>query len=429
MSFAADSRVASTAPARWAELLEEADEQAFRSACEKESFHTVASQFFTCLRTTLMDSSLSRLIAISEDPELRKYVKTIRVQDDCSINDPYNTSDPLHSSEIWPRDTSGYVLTQQIGVNTLRDILAEGKLCPENIIIRDHRIASVNFAVCPETTKTVDYRIHLRNSPGREPVAAFAKEIVCDLALPITYIEMRAVDHLPPSKDSMLFLWAKQSNEHRALGSPELWDVCMKLLPSCENSTAIAGPFSLLRSAELNVASYWLEQILLHAVNLKRLQLQGSSPWDIPPHPSQTCSFRLTELKISRAAINAGTILSILVNSSDTLTKLCFEWVRLKEESTWAVLLPTIADRFPNLTVINIQYLRNGEVGTGNSRVVCFDEDEFDGEWRSSMILHEKRRLSLKRVIGVSYEGPHVAAVMRNLALHSKALSRLFEVD
>jgi len=375
-----------------------------------------------------MDSSLSRLIAISEESELRRYVKTIQVQDDCTTNDPYNTSDPLHSSEIWPRDTSGYILKEQIGLEVLRTILAEGKLCPESIIIRDYRIASVNFAVCPETTRTVDYRVDLKNSLGREPAAALAKEIVQDLALPIISIEMRAVNYLPPSEDSMLFLWAKQ-NENRALGSPEIWDVCIKLLPSCEDSTTLRGPFLLLQSAELNVATYWSEQIHRHAVNLKRLQINGSSAWDIPSLPSQTCSFQLAELKISRAAIDADTILSILANSSNTLTILCLEWARLKEGSTWANLLPTIADRFPNLTAIKIQYLRNGEVSTETSRIVCFEADELDYEWRSSITLHEKRRLDVKRVVGVSYEGPHVAAILRNLALHSKTLNRRFEVD
>lgn len=122
-----------------------------------------------------MGSSLPRLIAISQDPELRTHVRTIEVQDDCAINDPYNTSHPLRSSEIWPRDTNGHVLTQQIGVKTLRDILTEGSLCPENILMRDYRIASVNFAVCPETARTVDYRIHLKTSTTPEPAAALAK--------------------------------------------------------------------------------------------------------------------------------------------------------------------------------------------------------------------------------------------------------------
>jgi len=375
-----------------------------------------------------MDSSLSRLLAISEDAELRRYVKTIQVQDECASNDPYNSSRPLSSPEVWPRDTSGFILTQQIGVKILRTILAEGTLRPENIIIRDYRIASVNFAICPETTRTVDYRVDLKNSPGREPAAALAKEIVQDLALPITSIEMRAVNYLPPSEDSMLYLWAKQ-NENRALGSPEIWDVCIKLLPSCEDSVATGGPFSLLQFAELNVATYWLEQIRRQAVNLKRLQLDGSGVWDTLPHPSQTSVFQLTDLSISRAAIDADTILSVLANSSDTLTNLCLEWARLKEGSTWANVLPTIADRFSNLTVINVQYLRNGEVGTENSRIVCFEADELDYEWRSSMTLHEKKRLDVKIVVGVSYEGPHVAAVLKNLALHSKALNRRFEVD
>ena len=313
-----------------------------------------------------MDLSLARLVEISKDVELRRSVKTIQVQDDCAINDPYNSSRPLHSSEVWPRDTSGYVLTQHIGMEVLRTILAEGTLRPENIIIRDHRIASVNFAVCPETTRTKDYRVDLKNSSGREPAAALAKEIVQDLALPIISIEMHAVTYLPPSEDSLLYLWAKQSNEQRALGSPEIWDVCLKLLPSCEDSTNLRGPFSLLQSAELNVATYWFEQIQRHAVNLKRLQLNGSSAWDIPSHPSQTFPFQLTELKISRATIDADTILSILANSSDTLTNLCLEWARLKEGSAWANLLPTIADRFPNLTAIDVQYLRIGEVSTVN---------------------------------------------------------------
>lgn len=355
-----------------------------------------------------MDSSLARLVAISNDPELRKCVKSIQVQDDCAINDPYNTSDPLHSSEIWPRDTSGYILTQQIGVKMLRDILAEGKLCPENIIIRDYRISSVNFAVCPETTRTVNYRIHLENSPGPDPAAVLAKEIVCNLALPIASIEMRAVNYLPPSENSMLYLSAKQSSEQRALGSPEIWDVCIKLLPSCEDSTTLRGPFSLLQSAELNVATYWFEQIQRHAVISKRLQSDGSSAWGRPALSSHTGLSQLTELKISRAAIDADTILSILVNSNDTLTELRFEWVRLKEGSSWANLLPTIADRFPNLTAINIQNPWNGEARTGNSKVICFDGDELNDEWRSSMTLHETKRLDLKRVVGVSYEDPHV---------------------
>lgn len=375
-----------------------------------------------------MDSSLSRLTAISQDPELRTHVKTIQVQDNCATNDPYNTSNPLRLSEIWPRDTSGHVLTQQIGVKNLRDILTEGSLCPENIIIRDYRIASVNFAVCPETTRTVDYRIHLRKSTTPESAAALAKEIVSDLDLPITSIEMRAVDHVPPSKDSMLFEWARQTNEPRALGSPEIWDVCLRLLPSYKGSIASAGPFPLLQSAELNVATHWLEQIAHHAVDLKRLQLRGSSGWDILSQSSQTCAFRLTSLTISRAAIHADTILSVLANSGDTLTELCFEWVHLKEGNTWANLLPSIADSFPNLTIINIRYLWNGEARTGNSKIICFDPEEFDDEWRSILTLHEKKRLGLERVVGISYQGSHVARVLRDMALHSKALKHLFEV-
>lgn len=375
-----------------------------------------------------MDASLSRLVAISEDPELRKHVKTIQIQDDCAINDPYNTSHPLRSSEIWPRDSSGHVLTQQIGIQTLRHIMAASDLCPENIIIRDYRIASVNFAVCPETTKTLDYRIHLKGSHDPGPAAALAREIVQDLTLPITSIEMRAVDHLFPPKDSILFLWAKQTNEHRALGCPEIWDVCVKFLPNDQDSIAIAGPFSLLQSAELNVGVYWLEQILHYAVNLERLTLKGPSAWDLLPHPLHI-PFRLTKLTISRATIHADTVMWILSSSSDTLTELCFEWLHLKEGNTWAHLLPIIADRFKTLTVINIKNLWNGEARTGKSKIICFNADRFDDEWRSTLTLHKKARRGVERVVGVGYEGPHVARVLRNLAVHSEALQRLFEID
>lgn len=112
--------------------------------------------------------------------------------------------------------------TRQIGVGILRNILVEGKLYPEKIIIRDYRIGSANFAVCPETTRTVGYRIHFRHLLDPTPAAALANEIVQDLFLPITSIEMRAVDYLPPSRDCIPFLWATQTHEPRALSCPEI---------------------------------------------------------------------------------------------------------------------------------------------------------------------------------------------------------------
>lgn len=374
-----------------------------------------------------MDSGLSRLIAISKNSELRKHVKTLQIQDDCMINDPYNTSHPLRSSEIWPRDTSGHVLTQQIGVETLRGILAERHLCPENIIVRDYRIARMNFNLCPETTKTVDYRINLKHSHDPEPVAALAKEIVHDLDLPITSIEMRVVDNPPVSKNSIFFLWEGQTGQSPTIHSPEIWDVFINLLPSYEDS--IAGPFSLLRSAKLNVADYWFENILRHAVNLEVLQLTKSSAWDIVSQPSDTCPFRLRKLDISKTEINADTILSILANSKDSLTELCVGFIHLKEGNTWANLLLVIADRFPNLTGLNIRHLWDGQVKTGGAKALYFDANEINDEWRSSLVLRERGPPNVRRVIGVSYEGPHVAEVLRNLAIHSKSRTRLFEVE
>lgn len=302
-------------------------------------------------------------------------------------------------------------------------MLVDKRLRPETIKIRDYRIALMNLRWCSETTKTRDYRAGTTINSDPEPAAAaaaLARDIIDGADLAIVSVSMRSVN-LPLSDDSILHVpKLAQGQTHMCLSGPRVLDMTISLSPQHQGQGV---GFSFLRSAELKVAPYWLEQVLYHAPILEDLNLSlGGSPRDTAvfadiPIPK----LKHFELHGTHSAWHAHSILAILANSKHTLTHISLIQVTLNQGSTWRELLSSIGADFHKLTSLHLRFPRQNTVSQAISEAVSFlgfTEDAVAEECRSGLELREKGPPDQRRLTWVLYRGPSAGAVMVSLAAY-----------
>lgn len=363
-----------------------------------------------------MGPALRRLKAISLHAGLRTHIKTICIKDDCDVNDPWNTPDPWQSDDIWPRDDLGKVISSRLGISSLKAMLEDGHLRPETIKVVDYHIHRANL----------DVRIGRASSGGRHysgfwsfqdatPAGSLAKDIIESVDVAIVSVDMHTVQHMSHENGYVRPLDAAQGSN---VVGPDVTEVVIDLLGAHQGQGL---GFSLLRSARLRVAPYWLEKVLYHTPILERLEIYKLDFGDASisggsSHP------KLKRLYIEGSMVHMPTIIAVLASSRLSLTDLSFRWAEVSQGSTWQELLSVID--LPNLTSFTLEGLRQPKGGNDRNRDVIsffgFDQNTLAEEYRGVLQLHERGPPHDKRVTRVTFEGSGAAYVLRELALYAK---------
>ena len=368
------SRVPVEVSQEWTWYLDRSDLCAYRLTCkeaESHSFEIFAQRCFSTLETSLMGSDVKRLEGISSSPRLRGYVETIFIKDDCERNEqwtPY-VSDAGH---IWPRDDDQIIQTSAIGVKSLENILAEGRLLPEIIKIQDyHR----------------DYR-----DAHKEPVAELAR-MLYNINLAITSLSFKM-----GRKPNIAVANIKLSRQHQGQ------DIAFKMLQYAELSLTSKS------------TSYWIHQVFLRSPSLVDLKLKFWDPMPNEQFQSMFLTNTTSQLKrfcLESATISAQLILTILGNSRESLTDLSLRRITLRHGLTWAELFEKIGRDFQYLESFKINALRRK---AGDALTIRFDiinKNTLAEEYRAGLDFYIRYAKFAPRVSGWHYKGSNMSSFLK----------------
>ncbi|CZR59407.1 uncharacterized protein PAC_09299 [Phialocephala subalpina] len=361
----------------WSRLLPSPERSAFVGACteagaDDERLQPILARYFSTWKTSLMGDDLSRLQMLATYEQIRDYVKVICLEDDYDFEEML----PLESSTIWPRHEDGQVAAEALGVELLKAMLAAQQLRPDRLQIRDK--SSVDTSADPEIA------------------AMLARNILDGTDLAVTAFILR--------KESAIttIISAELSAEHQGQGKG----------------------FSMLRKADICLSyhqnsSYWADQIRL-APALKELSLSfwrsfnkpSTGPFILDNRPWPA----LEKLELCMAALSTPSVMAILSNSEQSLTRISFRLMSLYNNSTWAELLSRIGNEFPHLAWFKLTHLSEGL-----SRRITFldlDNDSVLSEpYKAGVKMLQKPNADgTKRIPMVEYEGPDANHVLRIVA-------------
>ncbi|TIA30696.1 hypothetical protein D6C78_09426 [Aureobasidium pullulans] len=357
-------------------------------------------RILTTWRTSLMGSEVAKLEALSTDETLRSFVKTIHIEDDCEKNDPWNTLEPFRFPNIWPRNKAGSVLSDQIGVASLRSMLKEGKLRPLTIVVRDYRISPLNSFTCPSTSRNMNYGFGGElTAPDLKPAPALAKDVLDGIALNVLSITMRQVK-LPKRSEVLL-----------PVSEPCVTEVTVKM--SLDHDGCVA--FSSLRSAELLVIPFWLDQVCYRAPNLEILKIKHSNiSGSLPAGGPQFTN--LQQLDLSYCKFNGGDLLDLTMASKRSLSSVSLHMTTMTDDSTWQDLLSTMGHELSGLESFTLRILKGGgELIT----FYGFDEQSVPEDCRSGLYLLQKGPPEIRRLDQISYKGPHAARILETVSRYA----------
>ena len=349
---------------------------AYRLTCkqaESQSFEIFAQRYFSTLKTSLMGLDIRRLEELSCSPRLRQYVKSIFFRDDCERNQQW-TPYARDAGHIWPRDDQKLIQTSTVGVTTLRKILAECRLCPDSIKMRD----------CGRDYDNVDV----------EPLAELAR-LLYDTNLAITSL---IIERISPS---MAEARIELSKQHQGQGVA----------------------FRMLRCAKLTLTSksksYWTNEVL-RSPSLADLTLEFDYPHIDDKLQSIFLTTTLSQLKrfcLCSATISGQLILTILANSKDTLTDLSFRQTTLRQGLKWRELFNKIGGDFPHLNSFRITIVR--ELIAGDAVPIKFDikdKEELAEEYRAGLEFVLRNPNIAPRVVSWYYKGLNTGAFLEVMA-------------
>ncbi|KAH0158788.1 hypothetical protein KCU67_g7375, partial [Aureobasidium melanogenum] len=358
-----------------------------------------------------MGPDLQKLGYISQHPWLRFFVKKIHIEDDCEANDPWNTSKPLQSENIWPRDDAGNVISSRIGVSSLMMMLEKGLLRPELIKIRDYHIEQANFMLCPEKTRIRDYRIGYGKPESEfEAVSALARDLIDGLDIAIISVDMRNGE-LKPSDDS-IFKSGKVNTEGILVDPPRITEVSICVSPEHQGQ-GVGLP--MLHSALLRTDPYWIDLVLGFASRLDNLEIWGSRPVD-RFLITKSQSVKLKRLCTYHLILNQRTVLALLANSKDTLTTLHLGMVVFTDHDSWKDLLSIVGRDYPQLTEFRLGVLRQVGPLSHAVDVFGFNKDQVPEQCRPGLDMPLKGPLENKRLTQIKYQGPDAGSVLTKLA-------------
>ncbi|PMD16940.1 hypothetical protein NA56DRAFT_648964 [Hyaloscypha hepaticicola] len=364
----------------WSHLLPGPERSAFVGACTEAGaddgrLQSILGRYFSTWKTTLMADDLSRLQMLATYVQIRDYVKVIWLEDDYDFEE----TSPSESSVIWPRHEDGQVAAEALGVGLLKAMLAAQQLRPDRLEIRDKR--STRACSDPETA------------------AILARNILDGADLAVTAFILRKEFAMTT------VITAELSAEHQGQGTG----------------------FSILRKADLclrqnlNLNSYWADQILLHAPALKELSLSFWKPCHMPHTPAFVLENKawpvLEKLEVCGAMLSAPSIMAILSKSEQSLTGISFRLTTLGKNSTWAELLSRIGNEFPHLTWFKLTYLSEGPTAEFRINFLDLEKDSVISEpYRTGLKMLKKGPAGNKRIPVVEYRGPDATHVLRIVA-------------
>lgn len=380
---------------------------------------TAIQPFFATWKTSLMCFSFDKFATMSTDDRLCAMMKTIVIEDDSEILDPWASSElpsATFSYDIWPRTESGNIISSEIQTAEFTTMLRERTLRPENIIIRDYHIAESNLTFCPEMTNARDRLENIIPSskmPRHGAIVAFATNIMDGADLAITSLTIRRSDGPTTENSAIHSPRFMQSDTTTSLASPMVTEAILGL--SIERQGQGVG-FSLLRSAALwlgssDAAIYWLEQLFYHAPALQSLKLSITDPQRTPLDLARvTC--RLTDFELSHTAISAEALIAMLASSTATLTCLRLRQVTLEEGSTWRELLSFIASRYPALSFFSLRILREFGASMAIDFRALLEKDSVPKKYRLGLDLVPMGPEENRRVTKLSYSGPDASGLL-----------------
>ncbi|KAM0716658.1 hypothetical protein Q7P37_008103 [Cladosporium fusiforme] len=423
MASSVDDRIQAELIEKWAEYLRPADVASFQQACAGaclENSETAIRPFFSTLRTSLMGSDIERLRSISQDSHIRPLVENIVVQDECDEMDPWTPS-PLPTIgalyNIWPRDAAGSVITSEIGITDLTQMLRARLLRPSSIKIQSYQINERNLEYGPELNYARDMiRAKAPSGTNATTVAEMARVLIEGANVAVTSMEIQNAH--PSYCDAPTEFKQRFDREGWSLSSPHIREAVMVL------STDYDGPktdWSMLGSAIMflkqEAMSYWLGKVLFEAKELKTLHLHVENQ-PLPSIEAGRVIPELTDLKLGLggSTISANEILVILSSSKRSLRHLSFRGMTLAEGSTWREIMTSIAKDYDALTSFELAGLREK---TGKGPAVDFHEfkeQHVPEQCRAGLNFREKG--PEKRVTGLTYTGADAPLILGIVASH-----------
>lgn len=373
-----------------------------------------------------MGSDLETLRSISTDDHLRYLMYTLIIQDDSETVDPF-TAPELPSADllyrIWPRNDAGIVVSDEIGIAELGQMLRDQSLRPRVIRIRDYRIHKGNLELCAETAR-IKRLFSETTSAAAEPVplAVLTKDIFESAALGVTSLTMRHVEST--YSEQAVIHSAKFLKSH-----PEGWSVGSAAITEAVIETSATAlerrqsPFSVLTSAELflgrEARSYWLEEVFYRAPMLKNFSLKidgllGKDMQEESLDPSLVVP-RLTEFALNGPA-SMQLVQTMLISSKESLTHVSFRQVYLCCGSTWRELLSFLASECRALTSFTLRIVREE---SGGGPAVDFREVQYETLpelYRAGLHLDSRGPGLNKRTTRVWYNGDYACEILRILA-------------
>ncbi|THY24579.1 hypothetical protein D6D01_05391 [Aureobasidium pullulans] len=375
---------------------------------DSQAFSLIRERYFSTWTTSLMGADLDRLEKLSRDTDLRSLVKTINIQDDCEKNDPWKNVYPFQSEVIWPGDEDDNILSEQIGVQNLRAMLSDGRLLPEIIKIREYRINLSNLHYCPENHNVQAYR----HGSLIKAAALLAKDTADDSNLLVTAVNMQRLSD--GQREHSYF--DNPDASPGMLGSPCIAEITIAL--SLNRQKRNTGPFSILHSADILTAPYWIEKMLYHAPLLKNLTISPSESWD-DIVSSRAVRFKLKQLVIGDSTIHANTIHAVLSGSILSLSSVSFSSVTLKQGSDWRNLLYSFR-KFEHLESFYLKFPREEGPRSLPIDFIGFTRAEVSEHCRSGLDWKLRGPADGPRITLIKYHGPDAGEVLARLATHAK---------
>lgn len=322
---------------------------------------------------------MRKLEEISMNADLRKYVKTLCIEDDrerediqLSLLGPQMYS-PTNTSHIWPRDDAQLVKSSGIGIARLKAMFMEGRLHPETIKIRDYRGGITEISI--------------------EPTAALLKDILDGANLAVVSIQIKK--KIEPLVEATVRLSPERQGQNVAFSTLQSTEFCL-------GSSA---------------TSYWSNQFFYHAPVLVNLKLSFDKPWN-PQVDSMLSTgapvFKLKQFELSTSILPAHTVLTILAKSKQSLTDLSFSVMKLSRGSNWRELLSTIGSEFSALRSFNLKFLSEDE--SGAIKFEGIGKERIDRDYGPGIEIFERGPQDNKRITWVRYKGSCAGSVLQFIA-------------
>lgn len=377
--------------------------------------------FFATWRTSLLRSDLEILKSICKEPPINTLIETLIIQDGCNTLDPFAVPQ-LPSLDatyrIWPRDDAGIVITSEIGVAKLSDILRERLLCPSTIIIRDYRIDPVNMWLREEFARFRSLvRTIQQDAAEPVPLAALVRDVIeganSDVRpLTFQYAESGYGEHSVLSSAD----FRERFPNGISVASPSIREAVVRVDPAYRGEET---GFSNLRSADLQLGreaqSYWLQQIFYRATELKILNLSIRNSQDRQLEAGMVVP-KLTEFSLRNSSISAGDLLAMIESSKESLTHITFQQVVLNHGATLREVLTSIAKGWHAMTAFTLAIIRETD---GGGPAVDFREVrdvDIPEQCRASLRLTPKGPAGNKRVTRLAYNGVDAGKVLEVIA-------------